>query len=169
MRRADAYRAARARPALVVCALDTELLGHWWYEGPVWLEAVIAEADRARARARDAPGSARAPRAAQRATLLESTWGTGKDLHTWDSPPVADVVWAAREAELAARRGARLAGPLDGRAPAARRAARELLALQSSDWAFMASRGLAADYRARAGPQPLASRFARRSLRSAPP
>ena len=34
IRRADAYRAARARPALVVCALDTELLGHWWYEGP---------------------------------------------------------------------------------------------------------------------------------------
>ena len=22
-----------------VCALDTELLGHWWYEGPWWLEA----------------------------------------------------------------------------------------------------------------------------------
>ena len=65
MLRADAYRAARARPALVVCALDTELLGHWWYEGPVWLDAVIAEADRARARARDAPGSAFPPRAAQ--------------------------------------------------------------------------------------------------------
>ena len=23
-----------------VCALDTELLGHWWYEGVEWLAAV---------------------------------------------------------------------------------------------------------------------------------
>ena len=28
------------------CALDTELLGHWWYEGVRWLEAVIEEAGR---------------------------------------------------------------------------------------------------------------------------
>src|SRR3984957_1951177 len=26
---------------LVVCALDTELLGHWWYEGVAWLRAVV--------------------------------------------------------------------------------------------------------------------------------
>ena len=40
-----------------VCALDTELLGHWWYEGPQWLDAWIEEAER-RARARDAAGGA---------------------------------------------------------------------------------------------------------------
>jgi predicted glycosyl hydrolase (DUF1957 family) len=47
------------------------------------------------------------------------------------------------ELELVAALGS---GPLDGRAPAALRAARELLALQSSDWSFMHSRGLAGDY-----------------------
>src|SRR3954447_5964318 len=31
---------------LVVCALDTELLGHWWYEGPQWLECVVEECGR---------------------------------------------------------------------------------------------------------------------------
>lgn len=31
---------------LVVCALDTELLGHWWYEGVAWLAAVIEESTR---------------------------------------------------------------------------------------------------------------------------
>jgi 1,4-alpha-glucan branching enzyme len=31
---------------LVVCALDTELLGHWWYEGIAWLEAVVRECSR---------------------------------------------------------------------------------------------------------------------------
>ena len=31
---------------LVVCALDTELLGHWWYEGLAWLGAVVEECAR---------------------------------------------------------------------------------------------------------------------------
>lgn len=29
------------RPALVVAAFDTELFGHWWHEGPTWLEGVL--------------------------------------------------------------------------------------------------------------------------------
>ena len=42
---------ARVRPrvaggGLCVCALDTELLGHWWYEGVAWLDAVLEEAAR---------------------------------------------------------------------------------------------------------------------------
>jgi 1,4-alpha-glucan branching enzyme len=142
-RRAAAYSAARGRPALVVCALDTELLGHWWYEGPVWLDAVIEEAER------QGLGLASLPRALERheprrAAIAASTWGTGKDLHTWDSPAVADLLWAARDAEL--RLVAALADGVDARDPAARRATRELLALQASDWAFMRSRGLAGDY-----------------------
>jgi hypothetical protein len=60
-------------------------------------------------------------------------------------------VWPAREAELgllaALGDGALPNGALDGRErDAAARAARELLAIQSSDWAFMATRRLAADY-----------------------
>jgi len=144
IRRATAYRAARARPALIVCALDTELLGHWWYEGPVWLDAVIEEAGRRGLALATLPAALERhePRPGQ---VLESSWGTEKDLHTWDSAEVADLLWAAREAELDLV-AALASGPLDGRAPAARRAARELLALQSSDWAFMRSRGLAGDY-----------------------
>ena len=48
--RADAAdfvaRAAKrvAGGGLAVCALDTELLGHWWYEGVQWLAAVVSEA-----------------------------------------------------------------------------------------------------------------------------
>ena len=29
------------RPAHVVAAFDTELFGHWWYEGPTWLARVL--------------------------------------------------------------------------------------------------------------------------------
>jgi 1,4-alpha-glucan branching enzyme len=140
--RLAAYQSERGRPGLVVCALDTELLGHWWYEGPTWLEAVIEQAREVRldqvtlrqALERHEP---------RRRKLRRSSWGVGKDLRTWDSPVAADLVWSARRAELS------LTAALASRQrPVAsfERAARELLALQSSDWAFMASRDLAADY-----------------------
>ena len=29
------------RPAHVIAAFDTELFGHWWYEGPMWLERML--------------------------------------------------------------------------------------------------------------------------------
>ena len=77
--------------------------------------------------------------------LGESTWGVGKDLSTWDSREVADYVWAAREAEVDLI-GALGTGGRERDTTAARRAARELLALQSSDWAFMETRALAGDY-----------------------
>jgi 1,4-alpha-glucan branching enzyme len=142
--RLDRYRAARGQGGLLVCALDTELLGHWWYEGPQWLSAVVQHARDAGVALTTLPeGLARhEPRSRE---LHDSSWGDGKDLRTWDSPAVADLVWPARRAELA------LAGVLpsacNGAGTAAiERAARELLALESSDWQFMETRGLAADY-----------------------
>ena len=75
--------------------------------------------------------------------LARSTWGEGKDLRTWDSPAVADLAWAARAARAAAAARARATGLAAG---AAERAARELLALQASDWAFLDQRRQAGDY-----------------------
>jgi 1,4-alpha-glucan branching enzyme len=74
--------------------------------------------------------------------LAASTWGEGKDLRTWSSPRVADLAWAARRLEL------RLLRALSAGLPsaAAERAARELLAVQASDWAFLDGRGEAGDY-----------------------
>jgi 1,4-alpha-glucan branching enzyme len=145
--RADAYRAARGRPALIVCALDTELLGHWWYEGPGWLAEVIAQAGE-RGIALTTLPAALARRDPVARPLAESSWGREKDLRTWDSPEVADLVWAARQAELALVAALARTRPdaLADRSQAARRAARELLALQSSDWSFMTTRDLAGDY-----------------------
>jgi 1,4-alpha-glucan branching enzyme len=127
---------------LVVCALDTELLGHWWYEGLEWLTAVVEECarqglelvrlDDALERHEPAPLED-VPAPAWEA----STWGEGGDLATWSGPAVADIAFATRAAELAVVR----AGPRAGEA-----AVRELLALQASDWAFMVSRGLAVPY-----------------------
>jgi 1,4-alpha-glucan branching enzyme len=135
------FRDRRGAMGVVVFAIDTELLGHWWREGPQWLGHVLRLAsDRG-------VGLATLPEAACRhpgdeRPLRASSWGEGKDMRTWDSPPVADIAWAARRLEL--RLLAALGRGL-GRA-AAERAARELLALQSSDWAFLDSRRQAGDY-----------------------
>ena len=127
---------------LLCCALDTELLGHWWYEGPVWLAAVLEEAPRQGLElVTVSEGLERAE--LQHADLAPSTWGHGKDLSTWDSPQVAHITVAARRAEL--RTVAATAGHARPRA-ALERAARELLAVQASDWAFMTTRELAGDY-----------------------
>jgi 1,4-alpha-glucan branching enzyme len=138
---------------LVVCALDTELLGHWWYEGVDWLAAVVEECSRQRlelVRLDDAlerlePAPAGEPRRQRtRARALDdrdadrpSSWGAHGDLSTWSAPAVADVAFALRRAELET---------VAVRPRAGRTALRQLLALQSSDWAFMLTRELAAPY-----------------------
>jgi 1,4-alpha-glucan branching enzyme len=129
--------ATAAGDGLVVCALDTELLGHWWHEGPLWLAEVVDAAARAGLPlvALDDAVAAREPARAR--ALPVSSWGAGRDLSTWDAPSVADLVWAAREAELRVVAAGRSADV---------RALRELLALQASDWAFLVSRDIAAEY-----------------------
>jgi 1,4-alpha-glucan branching enzyme len=135
------YASERGRRGLLVFAIDTELLGHWWSEGPIWLRAVLEGAAAAGVRLLTAP-EALAEHEPVARPLAASTWGREKDLRTWDSPPVADLAWAARRLELRLLRA--LGGGLRG--DAARRAARELLALQSSDWTFIDERGQAGDY-----------------------
>jgi 1,4-alpha-glucan branching enzyme len=130
------------RGGLLCCALDTELLGHWWYEGPAWLAAVLDEAGRAGLElVTVSEGLERTP--AVERPLAASSWGTEKDLSTWDAPAVAELAFGARRAELGT---VAAAGAHPEPRAALERAARELLALQASDWAFMVTRGLAADY-----------------------
>jgi 1,4-alpha-glucan branching enzyme len=121
-----------------VCALDTELLGHWWYEGIRWLGSVLDES------ARQGLGLTTLDDALERyeprpapAGLGACTWGAGGDLRTWSGPAVAELAWTARGAELRALARSTLTGE---------RALRELLALQSSDWAFLATSELAGEY-----------------------
>ena len=74
--------------------------------------------------------------------LQASTWGEGKDLRTWDSPAVADLAAGNRRLELRLLRA--VSSGLRG--AALERAARELLAVQASDWAFLEQRKQAGDY-----------------------
>jgi 1,4-alpha-glucan branching enzyme len=148
---------------LAVCALDTELLGHWWYEGTAWLRAVVEECElqglelirlddaleRIEPAPLERPGGALSgrPDGAEEPTQRPeeaagepdrpTSWGAGGDLSTWSAPAVAEVAFALRRAELET---------MALRPQASRAALRELLALQSSDWAFMLARELAGAY-----------------------
>jgi 1,4-alpha-glucan branching enzyme len=135
------YADASGRRGLLVFAIDTELLGHWWSEGPIWLRAVLEGAEAAGVRTVTVRDALAEHEPVER-ELHASTWGEGKGFETWDSPTVADLAWAARRMELRLLRAAS-----EGlRGDAAQRAARELLAVQASDWAFLDKRGQAGDY-----------------------
>ena len=125
-----------------VVAWDTELLGHWWYEGPLFLRAALEALDREGVELiRLDEGVERVEHAAplEPERLGTTSWGDDRDLSTWDRPgPAGRMAWQARRAELdwvAAGGGA-----------SPERAARELLALQSSDWAFLETNQLAGPY-----------------------
>jgi 1,4-alpha-glucan branching enzyme len=135
------FATSRGRRGLLVFAIDTELLGHWWSEGATWLREVLAGAEEAGVRLLTVPEALAEHEPVER-PLSASTWGEEKDLSTWDSPAVADLAWGARRLELRLLRALR--GGLRG--DAAHRATRELLAVQASDWAFLDKRGQAGDY-----------------------
>jgi 1,4-alpha-glucan branching enzyme len=140
--RLDAYASERGRPGLLCCAFDTELLGHWWYEGAEWLRGVIAEAA-AQGLELATVGDALERVEPVERELHSSTWGARKDFSTWDSPRVAEMAFMARTAEL---RTVHAAAQRPESRGALERAARELLALQASDWPFQVSRDLADGY-----------------------
>ena len=117
---------ARRRAAGVcVCALDTELLGHWWYEGVEWLAAVVDEAARqglTLTTLDDALDALRAGAGAARAQLRRQQLGEGGGPATWSGPggrryrlagarpPSCDALAAgARPSDRGAARAARAA------------------------------------------------------------
>ena len=134
---ADFVARVSEREGLCVCALDTELLGDWWREGVDWLRAVLEECERRRVEV--LPVGEAVQRVGEHPVdeLPVTTWGEPRDLSTWSGPRAGGLAWRQREAELRAfAPGARPSG----------RALRELLALQSSDWAFLIARGTAGGY-----------------------
>lgn len=138
------------RPPLVVAPYDAELFGHWWYEGPLWLEAVIrrcAEHPGAVALC-TAPDYLDAFPANQVAVPAQSSWGDKGYCEFWLS---ASNEWIYPHFFQLARRMDELEVHFghweDGfvrRALA--QARRELLLLQASDWAFIMQTGTMVSY-----------------------
>ena len=140
-------RLAAADPGVIVAPFDTELFGHWWFEGIEFLGRLYRGL-------RDVPGvrpvtAARhlddhAPGATLR--LAAGSWGANGDDSMWLNDRTAwtwrrlwaleDAFWEAVPAALA----------VPAARPVLAQAARELLIAQASDWQFMISTGAVPDY-----------------------
>jgi 1,4-alpha-glucan branching enzyme len=150
LRRLARLRDRHGRPGLVVACYDTELFGHWWYEGPAWLEEVLRALPTNRVRVSTLGGAVEAGHLGPPVHPRASSWGSGKDWRVWDSPQVADLVAdsAAVQRRLLSVLDARCGcGPAArSRDPALDQLVREAFLLTSSDWAFMVTKGSAAEY-----------------------
>jgi 1,4-alpha-glucan branching enzyme len=96
-----------------VCSpYDAELFGHWWFEGPQWLEHVAREMER-RGVPRMTLGEAlEAVPARTTLSLPEGSWGEGGDHRvwlnrgtewTWDRVYSAEAEWVGHLARLDGR------------------------------------------------------------------
>ncbi|BCZ20165.1 glycoside hydrolase family 57 protein [Mycobacterium senriense] len=141
------------RPAHVVAAFDTELFGHWWYEGPTWLERVLRALPEAGVRVGTLSDAIADGFVGNPVALPPSSWGSGKDWQVWAGDQVADLValnseivdMALSTVDKALSQTASLDGPIP-RDHVADQILRETLLTVSSDWPFMVSKDSAADY-----------------------
>jgi len=136
-------------PPIVVAPYDAELYGHWWFEGPLFLDGVFR-------RLGETGGEVepitlrryldRHPVCAE-ATPSASSWGAGGYGEVWVGPEAAStwrhvhhatryVGWLVRKFRNS---GGRRGQALD-------QAIRELLLLQSSDWPFIIKTGTSTRY-----------------------
>jgi 1,4-alpha-glucan branching enzyme len=152
---------------IIVAPFDAELFGHWWFEGPIFLEQFIRNAVSERDFRLTTPSEYLAAHPTQQ--IVEpaaSTWGENGHLAVWLDPSNAWIYAqlngaAQKMIEVAHQQTTIFAGqPLQlpvkgttGEAPALQFAdrvlkqlARELLLAQSSDWAFLIKTGTAREY-----------------------
>jgi 1,4-alpha-glucan branching enzyme len=136
------------RAPVILSPYDAELYGHWWYEGPQFLEALLRLAggqDEIRfATPRDVVRAGGRP---QRSMPSMSTWGDKGYAEVWLNP---SNDWIYRHQHAVEDRMVALADAADSPTLLDRRAlnqaARETLLVQSSDWAFIMNAKTAVPY-----------------------
>jgi 1,4-alpha-glucan branching enzyme len=138
---------AAAKSSLVVAPFDTELFGHWWFEGVDFIDATYRELrHRPTIRPVTAGRHLAAAPAAAAIQLAEGSWGVNGDHSMWMNPETQwmwDRLWPLEDAFWKVAPGA-LAKP--AARPILAQAARELLLAQASDWQFIISTGAVPDY-----------------------
>jgi 1,4-alpha-glucan branching enzyme len=137
-------------PAILCSPFDAELFGHWWFEGPLWLEHVARTMARADIPVALTNCSAYLDRhkPAGFLALPEGSWGKNGTHEVWLSPDTR-WTWEYLYPAEAAVRDAASSGRWQGNAQGERilkQLCRELLLLESSDWQFLITTEAARDY-----------------------
>ncbi len=143
-----AGRMGGTRP-IVVSPYDAELYGHWWYEGPQFIDYLIRKVayDQQVFKLATPGDYLRENPTQQLATPPFCSWGAGGYAAVWLD---GTNDWIYRHLHKAAERMIALANEIRQPTPLERRAldqaARELLLAQSSDWAFIMKTGTMVEY-----------------------
>ena len=137
------------RPPLIVSPYDAELFGHWWYEGPEWLDLFVRKAyyDQKLFVLITPQEYLRQQPTQQVATPSASSWGEEGYWRVWLNETNE---WIYPHLAVAQERMTRLARQFPNATGATERAlkqaARELLLAQASDWPFILRTGTSPDY-----------------------
>jgi 1,4-alpha-glucan branching enzyme len=137
------------RPALIVAPYDAELFGHWWFEGPDWINYLLRKIhhDQQTVKTITVPEYLDRHPHVQIAQPTMSSWGYKGYSEVWLE---GSNDWIYRHLHEGADRMVELARnnphPDALRRRALNQAARELLLAQSSDWAFIMKTGTMVEY-----------------------
>jgi 1,4-alpha-glucan branching enzyme len=140
------------RKPVIVAPYDAELFGHWWFEGPSWLEYVIRKIalEQDTIRLTTLSEYLEEYPIAQTAAPAASSWGQKGFNEVWLND---ENDWIYPHLDGAATTMEKLGSshphPSGLTARALDQAARELLLAQSSDWAFMIHSGATSEYATR--------------------
>ncbi|MBD3165534.1 DUF1957 domain-containing protein, partial [bacterium] len=132
----------------VVSPFDTELFGHWWFEGPRWLEKVLRKLDEMDeiepVHGSELIGSIDE---APVVSIPEGSWGEGGFHYIWlnrDTEWTWPLIYDAEQKMTEAAR--EFSGHSGLVYELLQQLARELVLLESSDWQFLISTVAARDY-----------------------
>jgi 1,4-alpha-glucan branching enzyme len=137
---------------IVVVPFDAELFGHWWFEGPHFLERVIRETANQQEFYLTTPSEYLAAHPTQQISQpATSSWGEHGYFEVWLDESNAwiypHLCAAARRMSELARRCATAETNLTNICERVlKQLARELLLAEASDWAFLIKTGTARDY-----------------------
>jgi 1,4-alpha-glucan branching enzyme len=137
-------------PPILCSPFDAELFGHWWFEGPLWLEAVARTLHDYPTGITLTTGSQyldQYPRAGF-IQMHEGSWGAEGTNHVWMNPETSWTYTHIYPAEIYTREVCTSTRWRDGALGEriAKQLCRELLLLESSDWQFLITTGAARDY-----------------------
>ncbi len=141
-------------PPVIIAPFDAELFGHWWFEGPQWLDFVIRKAafDQNTLELITLSHYLECHPVHQVGDPGTSTWGHAGYFDTWlnaSNDWIYDhlIECGGRMESLAKQYNTEPVSDLTRRA--LKQCVRELLLAQSSDWPFLISNGTAAEYAGR--------------------